>query len=231
MAAAAMAVEAMAVDSSKREFDFLLAGAASKAMGYPKTSLLRLHMQNAEKEFKRGGGRAAAQWIKDYHVGARKVLSHVGRLPMGAQRAVHNHILHTLTKGNPDLNLAKTGHVNDFVKDLKGIHDALARHFGIKTTLGSAPKIVGMLQKALSAPGAPGTLPGPNAGVNTAGIPRPEAKAAERGALGMNPMPPAMRHPTPLSMAPGPAGMPGAKALGAPPLPPMSGQAPGGLHG
>lgn len=223
--------EAMVARSSDdKDFgksDFLLGSAALKAMGYPQKSLLKLHMQRAEQEFKRGGGKAAGQWIKDYHVGAKKILNHVAKLPMGAQKAIHNQVLHSLTKQNPDLNLSKTGHVNDFVKGLKGVHDKLANHFGIKTKLGAPPKIVGLM----GAPGAPGQMPGPSAGVNTTGVPRPEAKAAERSSLGMNPMPPGMRHPTPLSMAPEPTGMPGAKELGAPPLPKWPGQAPGGLHG
>jgi hypothetical protein len=206
----------------------MLATAALGAMGYRPSSLLGLHMAKAHRLYLQHSGQAGATWNRQYQDSTKKMLGHIARQPLGVQRAIHNATLHALVSKNPRLQMSKPSHLNGFMKALHENHNGLARHFGMPS-VGAPPKIspmaklalgggnpgAGLGQKALGVAGAGGPQR-PDAGVNTAGIPRLERSGAERASLGMNPLPPQMRHPQPLSMAPGPAQMPGAKALANP---------------
>jgi hypothetical protein len=202
----------------------MLASASAKNLGYSPTAMLSMYMTRAHKAFKQHGGPAAHAWNQQYLKSANKLLQNISRQPMAVQRAIHNHVLHQIIGKNKTLKLNKPSDVDAFMRALKAAHDSIAKGVGHQHTLGPPPKVSGLgginaavakptlARRALGSP-APLIPLRPNAGVNTAGVPRPEAKAAERGALGMNPMPAPMRHPVPLSMAPGPATMPGAKEL------------------
>jgi hypothetical protein len=192
----------------------MLTTTAAHALGYPKGSLLNRQMGRAYSLYGQHGGAAAQGWLKQYAAGSKKLLGHVAREPVGVQTAIHHHILHKLVSENPGLATSKPKHLNGFAKTMQGLHNGLAKRYGMPT-LGAPPKVSPLAKVSLQAPGQ-GQPQRPTAGVNTQGVPRGVANEALRGALGMNPLPPAMRHPQPLSMAPGPAQMPGAKAMANP---------------